>query len=261
MQKYRTIPLSLPRRLILEHCHFSNATTKGVMKRTLLVAEFTQAMAAKRPAKVPVTVLFLKAFAFVARDMPELRRSYVRIPTPRLMETAIASGCIAITRDFQGTEAVLLAQFANPAAAPLSHLADDLMHYKNAPVEQIRDFKRSFQIARLPQPLRRFAFWLGLNWPRQRRKFFANFAVSNTGDAEPVHAVHPLTALISFGRIDSLAGRVDATISFDHRVFDGMTATRALVALEAALNGAIAAELLSAPDADPKKVDRSGKTR
>jgi hypothetical protein len=242
--KHQLIPLSLPRRLLVEHCHFSNATSKGVMKRRLTVPAFLRALAACGKAKPPLTIVFLRAFGLGARYTAEVRRAYVALPTPRLSQTTDASGCIIMMREHESEEAVLMANFVNPAATPFTLLMAQLAHFKTAPLDQVPDFKRSFMVARLPQPLRRFAFWLGLNWPRQRRKFFASFGVTNTGEAEMMHTVHPLTTMVSFGRIEPGSDAVDVTLSFDHRVFDGMTVTRALMALENTLNGIIAEELL-----------------
>jgi hypothetical protein len=241
----KSIPLSLGRRLLIEHCHFSGATQKGVIKRRIAIKPFLAAMAAaKHAGQKPVLPLaFLKAFALAAEHMPELRRSYVKLPWPQFYEQDTSTASMPITRILQGEEIVMMAQFHAPALKPLPQLAEALSHMKTAPLESIKSFERALNMARLPFPLRRLAFWLGLNIGRHRRKFFGTYAVSAIGLAEIVYAIHPLTSLLSYGVIDSVNGEVDISLSFDHRVYDGMTAVRALNAIEAALNGAIATEL------------------
>ena len=243
----KTIPVSLGRRLLIEHCHFSNSTQKGVIKRRInvenLIGGIDQSAASGHKPKLPL--IFIKAFALASQNIPELRRSYVKMPWPQFYEQEQSAGIMPSTRDLDGEEIVMMAKFRNPEATSLTGLDAALRHMKLAPLRSIKDFDRALKIAALPFPLRRMAFWIGLNFGRQRRKFFSTFAVSAMGKVEPVYTIHPLTSLLTYGPIDRLNSAVDITISFDHRVYDGMTVVRAFDAIEAALNGPIAAELNS----------------
>ena len=245
MELGKAVRISLGRRLLIEHCHFSNATQKGVIKRRINVGGFLKAMdqAAALGRKPKLPLLFIKAFAVAGQTIPELRRSYVKLPWPRFYELAYSIGIMPITRDLDGEEVVMMAQFHDPAQVPVSELDRQLHHMKTAPFRSIKSFDRALKIAALPSLLRRLAFWLGLNIGRHRRKFFGTFAVSAMGHVEPVYTIHPLTSLLTYGVLDAATGQVDVAISFDHRVYDGMTVVRTFEALEAALNGPIAAEL------------------
>ena len=66
----------------------------------------------------------------------------------------------------------------DPAARPLGDLGEILHHASTAPVDAIKDFRRSLRFAALPRPLRRLLWWVGLNFGRQRSNFFGTFAVS-----------------------------------------------------------------------------------
>ena len=246
MKHGKSVPLSLGRKMLIEHCHFSNATQKGVLKSRIKIAPLLMALGKVEAAgkKPKLALVFIKAFAVASQSIPELRRAYCKLPWPHFYELEHSVGILPITRDLNGEEIVMMAQFRDPAATTLSNLNDALHHMKTAPLRSIKSFDRALKVAALPFPLRRLAFWLGLNFGRQHRKYFATFAVSAMGLVEPVYAIHPLPSLLTFGPLDFENTQVDLTLSFDHRVYDGMTAVRAFSAIEAALNGPIATELL-----------------
>ena len=102
------------------------------------------------------------------------------------------------------------------------------------------------QFARLPRPLRRTLWWLGLNIGRQRGNFFGTFGVSvySALHAELLHPLSPLTALLNYGVISD-DGHLDVRIIYDHRVMDGATVARALGRLEQILNSVILEEVRS----------------
>lgn len=245
MKHGRPVPLSLARKLMIEHCHFSNDTQKGVIKSRIKIAQLLVALdkvdLADGKPKLPL--VFIKAFAIASQTIPELRRSYVKLPLPHFYELEHSVGMMPITRDLDGEEIVVMAQFHDPAAMSLVELHDALRHMKTAPLRSIRSFDRALKVAALPFPLRRLVYWLGLNFGRQRRKYFCTFAISAMGMVEPIYTIHPVTSLLTYGVLNLATGEVDVTLSFDHRVYDGMTVVRAFEAVEAALNGPIATEL------------------
>jgi hypothetical protein len=102
----------------------------------------------------------------------------------------------------------------------------------------------------VPRPLRRLLWWVGLNIGRQRGNFFGTFGVSvySALNAESLHPLSPLTALLNYGVIDK-NGRVTARIMYDHRVMDGATIARALGRMEEILNSVILDEIRSLPGA------------
>jgi hypothetical protein len=101
------------------------------------------------------------------------------------------------------------------------------------------------RLSRLWRPIRRLAWWYGLNADGARRaRRFGTFGLSAYPGlgAESLHPISPLTVLLNYGTI-SPAGRVDVRLVYDHRVLDGSTVARALVRMEEVLNGVLAAEL------------------
>ena len=86
----------------------------------------------------------------------------------------------------------------------------------------------------------------GLNLPGTRPGKFGTFGLSvySSLGAESLHPISPLTTTLNYGVIDR-DGTVSVRLVYDHRVFDGATAARALGKLEEILKGPILAELRS----------------
>jgi hypothetical protein len=125
-----------------------------------------------------------------------------------------------------------------------------LDHASTVPLEDLKEFQRWKRLTQVPRPLRRLMWWIGLNIGRQRGNFFGTFGVSvySALNAESLHPLSPLTALLNYGIIDK-NGRVTARIMYDHRVMDGATIARALGRMEEILNSVILDELRSLPGA------------
>src|SRR5262249_38678725 len=121
---------------------------------------------------------------------------------------------------------------------------------RGAPVAPVGLFRRALQVSRLPRPLRRFFWWVGLNssGPKRARRMgtFGLSVYSGLG-AESLHPLSPLTTTLNYGVVGE-DGQVDVRLVYDHRVLDGSTVARALVALEERLNGPILAELRATED-------------
>ncbi len=236
-------PMSLPRRIIADLSHFANRTPNGVIRKNLNVSA---AMAARAGAgrRIAWPVLFLKAYAAVARDIPELRRAYCKFPWPHFYEHPFTVASLVIERMHEGEAALFLARIKQPDMLSLAELDDIVRRLKDAPAREVRDFSRALLVARLPLPVRRLLWWLGLNIGRQRASHFGTAAMSVLGgrDIEIVFAVSPWTLLLSYGPIAE-DGSVTATVSFDHRVMDGAVIARLFDRLQIELDGAITAEL------------------
>ena len=100
---------------------------------------------------------------------------------------------------------------------------------------------------RIPKPVRRLLWWLGLNvFARQRARFMGTFGVTSTGafGAGVLQVLSPLTCTVHYSLFDA-AGNIDVRLTFDHRVFDGRTAAHGLAELEGVLGQEILQELRS----------------
>jgi hypothetical protein len=217
------------------------------VQKHLSIADLVAARAACRD-RPRWTAMFVKAFALAADEIPELRRAYVKLPWPHLYEYPTSKASIMIERDYCGEPALCPVSVKDPSHQPLSAIGDVLDHASSVPLENLKEFQRWKRLTLIPRPLRRLLWWVGLNIGRQRGNFFGTFGVSvySALNAESLHPMSPLTALLNYGVIDK-SGRVTARIMYDHRVMDGATVARALGRMEELLNSVILDEVRSLP--------------
>ena len=161
-----------------------------------------------------------------------------------MYEYPVSKATIVVERDYRGERAVWSFSIKDPACQSLRDIERQLQQAATAPIEEIKDFGRSLQFTRLPLPLRRALWWLGLNIGRQRGNYFGTFALSvySALNAESLHPLSPLTTLLNYGVI-SKDGMLDVRIIYDHRVMDGSTVARALVRLEEILKSVVLEEV------------------
>ena len=239
----RTIPLSPVRKLVVDLTLL--AAPSVPVQRFMNVAPLIAARAAakNRPAW---SIIFAKAYALVAEEMPLFRRAYVKLPTPRLYEYPVSTLSMVVEREYGGEMVVLTTLIRDPAKLSLAKLSAMVREAQARPIGEIRSFKRMLDLARWPTPIRRLIWWLGLNIGRQRGNYFGSYGVtvySNLG-SESLHPLSPLTGTLNYGVI-AADGTVAVRIMYDHRVLDGSMVARALAAIETALNGPILDELKS----------------
>ena len=190
--------------------------------------------------------LFAKAYGLVAREFPELRRAYVKLPLPRICEYPVSVATVAIERTFNGEPAVFFARLNKPDVRPVSLMSGILRDYKERPVEDVSEFRMQIGLGGYPGPLLRLILWYRMNRARLRGMYFGTFGITNVGalGSALLHPRGPVTTILSYGPVGEDGG-VDVTIVFDHRVVDGATVARALLRLEEILNNDVCAELNS----------------
>lgn len=243
--KGRALKLSAPRRLVGDLMRFSIKVPRITVQRRMNLQPLIRARQALEP-RPSWTAIFLKGYALVAREMPELRRAYVKFPWPQLYEYPVSVASLAYEREYRGEQAVLLDRIKNPEGRSIAEIGALMKASQTRPVEEVRAFQRALSMARAPALIRRPLMWLGLNIGRQRANYFGTFQLSVYSGlgAESLNPLTPLTTLLNYGRIGD-DGSVEVRIHYDHRVMDGANVARALERFEKILNGAVADELSS----------------
>lgn len=248
----KMIRLSVPRRMVGDLLYFASGIPTVPVQKRMSLGPLATARAAcrKRPRW---TTLFTKAYALMAREFPEFRRAYVKLPWPHLYEYPASNATVIIERDYHGEPGLFSISIKEPARQSLRDIGRQLEHASTAPVEDIKDFRRTIQFTRLPRALRRAFWWLCLNIGRQRGNYFGTFGVSvySALQAESLHPLSPLTTLLNYG-VMSDDGVLDVRVIYDHRVMDGATVARALARLEEILNSAIKDEVAEMADTPAK---------
>ena len=252
--------ISLPRRFIIDLMHASMRVPFISLSRTLDVGPLIEAraQAAQRPGWAAI---FVKAFALVAREEPVLRTLYVKLPWPHFFELPRSVAMVAIARVEDGEDCILPEKVPAPDERTLGDIDAQIRRAKDAPLMEIPSFRKIMMATRLPLPLRRLSWLLGLNVGRMYANNFGSFGVTSVAAYGPgeLQALSPGPFLLSYGvvRPDQ---RIDVIIRWDHRVTDAAFIARALARLEQVLNTEISAELRGIRPAPQAKAARAAAT-
>ena len=237
--------ISLPRRFIIDLMHASMDVPSISFSRALDIGPF---MAARAKAKSPPgwAASFIKAFAIVAKEEPVLRTLYVKLPWPHFFELPRSIAMVAVARVEDGEDCILPEKVPAPEERSLTEIDAQIRRAKTAPIEEIPSFRKILMASRLPLPLRRFSWWLGLNVGRMSANNFGSFGVTSVAAYGPgkLQAISPSPFLLSYG----VAGpdqRIDVILSWDHRITDAVVIARTMSRLEQVLNTEISAEILT----------------
>ena len=240
----RRVRLSASRRLACDAMYFSQKVPLVVLERRMHLAELVAARRASQP-RPSWFAIFVKAYALVAARRSELRRSYLSLPWPRLYEHRHSVASMPIERQLGGEEVIAYVQIPCPEAQTIADLDAAIRRHKTEPIENISFFQTQLRISRLPQPLRRLIWWLGLNLIGPLRTYFYGTfgitAVSSFG-AAALNILSPLSTTLTYGVFEP-DGSLTVRLVFDHRVMDGANPSRALAELEEVLRGEVLAEL------------------
>ncbi len=247
--------ISMPRRLIADLMHASMRVPFVSLARPLNVRQLLEARSlARQPPGW--AAIFVKAFSLVAKDEPILRTLYAKWPWPGFYELPCSIAMVAIARVEDGQDCVLPQKVPTPDLMPLTEIEAQIRHAKEAPIEQVPAFRKMLQVTRLPLPLRRLLWLIGLNFGRQRANWFGTFGVTSVAayGAGELHAMSPGPFVLSYGVVED-DQTIGVVIRWDHRIADAALMARALIRLEQVLNTEIAAELRAQrPQAEPKTV-------
>ncbi|MEZ2128595.1 MULTISPECIES: hypothetical protein [unclassified Sinorhizobium] len=258
----RALKLSAPRRLVGDLMRFSIGVPRVTVQRQMNIGPLQRARIAQQ-SRSSWTVLFLKGYALLSQEIPELRRAYVKFPRPHLYEYPASVASVAHEREFEGERAVLLSTIKCPEDRSIPELEELIYGARSRPVLEVKEFRRALKIARAPGPVRWLLMWLGLNIARKRARYFGTFQLSVYSGlgAESLNPLSPLTTIFNYGSILD-DGSVTVRIHYDHRVMDGANVARALGRFEEILNSEITREVKSLPQIDaPPSAKASGTAR
>jgi hypothetical protein len=246
---------SMPRRLVADLMHASIRVPFVSLTRTLNVRQLLEAraLAARPPGWA---AMFVKAFALVAKDQPVLRTLYAKWPWPCFYELPCSIAMIAIARVEDGQDCVLPQKVPAAETRSLADIDALIRHAKDAPVDAVPAFRKILRVTRLPLPLRRLMWLVGMNFGRQRANWFGSFGVTSVAafGAGELHALSPGPFILSYGVV-AQEQTIDVVIRWDHRIADAALIAKALTRLEQVLNTEIAAELRGQwQQAEPKPV-------
>ena len=109
---------------------------------------------------------------------------------------------VAIARVENGEDCVLPQRVAGPDDMPLAEVHALIRHAKHAPIDEVPTFRKIMRATRLPLPLRRLIWTIGLGFRPSACQLFRQFYgvtwVSAYGGGE-LHAMSPGPYILSFG--------------------------------------------------------------
>jgi hypothetical protein len=108
---------------------------------------------------------FLRAYALVCMERPELRRCYLKYPWPRLYEHPGTVASVAVEREYNEEKIVLIGRIQVPEELTLQEVDDKLRHLKDDPIEENSVFRRARALLRLEEVLNTQLVEELANWP------------------------------------------------------------------------------------------------
>ena len=240
----RSLRITPYRRVVADLMHFSQQVPAVTAERRMDLSALVAARAAA-PNRASWTVLFSKAYAIVSRDYPELRRSYLKFPWPRLYEHPHSIAALNVERRLADENVVLFCLIRSPENRTIPEMEAMVRHHRDEPIEKLRCFQRSVGMGRVPRPFRRWVWWTALYTSGRRRCHnFGTYSVSSIASqgAGLVSLLPILTSALHYGLLEP-NGQLPVRITWDHRVMDGAMIARALVDLESVLTREMVREL------------------
>ncbi len=254
----RYFAVSPSRRIIMDLMHEARQVPSIPVQRKIDVRELDAVRRCTDP-KISWFVIFMKAFALVAEQNPQLRRSLIKYPWYRFYDHPISICSLAVEREIEDEPALFFAHFRAPEEQSLVELQDALAYYKKSPIQNVGLYRRALKIGKLPIVLRRMLWWSTLNFSGVKRaKRLGTFGITSYGalGAESLHPISPLTCTFNFGPISS-EGKVLIKIIYDHRTLDGSEVARRLKEIEEVLSSKIMPELKELSDDHSSQTSRN----
>jgi hypothetical protein len=236
--------ISLSRRVIIDLMRASADIPFVAVRRTLSIGRLAAARKSlrNRPAWAAI---FAKAFAILAAEQPILRRVYLKWPWPHFYDFPQTLAMIVVAPDAT-PDGVLLFPVKAPDLTSLAEADAMIRSAKSQPIEATPFFRKTMMVTRLPQPLRRLAWAIGLNFGRQRGNYLGTLLVTSVaafGGGE-VEALGPQSFILSYDKVSD-DGTIDVMIRWDHRIADAAFIGGELSRLEQILNNPLSDEILA----------------
>ena len=142
--KPRRLALSRSRRLTIDVVHYNRRVATCAHDRRCDLGRVAE-LRSQLPVRVSWSVLFIKAFALVARKHRVLRQSYVAWPWPHLLEHPHSVAMLATHREHRGESWLFWSRFIQPDQQSLTELQQALERYQSEPIKTV--FLRQWQLS------------------------------------------------------------------------------------------------------------------
>lgn len=211
--------------------------------RLCRLAPVSEARAAAA-VRISWPAIFLKSYAIVAAQVPELRQTWFRWPWAHLYQHPCSVGVLTVQREYRGERWLFWGRISTPETMSLPEIQQQIdLFTQDNPGKQ---FRSEIKLSRLPTVLRRLIWASYLHGSgRVRAERLGTFFLSTLSGKGAEIQVPPSvqTGCLTYGPLDS-QGRARVTLAYDHRVMDGGLVAECLEILERTLLETVHAELL-----------------
>lgn len=242
----KKIRFPLERKLVLDILRASRSVPALPLDRAITLGRVAM-LRQQCLRRISWTAIFVKAFAQVSQQVPQLTHCYLSWPWAHLYQHPATVAMVTVHRRDAGAAAdrLVFCRIKSPQLLSLAQIQDRLDTTRHEPLE--RAFPDGRLLDGFPWPLRRFVWHLMMHWWGDAKcAKLGTFSISSLAGQKVSNRNHPLilTSSLSFTALDE-AGRSTVTLLCDHRVLDGYLGAECLQKLEAVLLGAICDELAS----------------
>lgn len=245
-----SVGLSPGRKLVNDLLWFTRSILPSTVVRNFRIDRVARAREEAR-VRIGWPTLFIKAYARVCAQHPELRQLLVSRPWSRLYQHPHSICRMPVSRVVDGVPSVFFLRLYAPERQSLVDLQQQIDEFKTEPVESIRAIRKQTAFSRQPWLLRAVVWWSLLNLLGYRRACRLGTFALTTLSGKGASVINPSlvgSTTLTFGPVEDDA-TVQVSLIFDHRVMDGGIIADALSEIEVQLNSAIAEELESLPKA------------
>jgi len=245
----RNLGFSLPRRWVNDLLHFAKKVPVVSGERQLRVQSMME-LRRKVPQPPTWSSLMIKAFSIVGQRVPELRRAYMPYPWPHIYESPYSVATVVFDRVYEGEHAAFCAPIVHPECRTLNEIASKTHALQTDPIEMHGSLRRLIRTSKLPLPLRRLIWSIGMYGSGyMRARNFGTFAINSLAGmrGRMTQSIIPITTHIYYG-VPCKADGMLFQCAFDHRVYDAYTLMRACNEMEAVLNGELLEEVKASAD-------------
>lgn len=196
--------------------------------------------------------IFIKAFALVAADVPELRQTWHRWPWAQLYQHPCSVGTLTVQREVKGQRWLFWGKIPAPETLSLLQIQERIDSFATGSAREM--FGREQKLARLPTILRRLIWGWNLHVAKRKRAnrlgtFFLSTLAGRGAEIQVPPSIH--TGCLTYGPLDT-NGISRVTLAYDHRVMDGALVAEVLRTLEGILLKTLQGELLQLRDSEAK---------
>jgi len=195
------------------------------------------------PQRISWPALFIKAYALVAQEIPELRQTWYVWPWAHVYQHATSVAALTVHKELNGEPWLFWGLFRSPELLGLQEIQSTIDQLQSQPAKQV--FQNQWRLAHLPTFLRRMLWWWNLKIETRKRASRLGTYFVSTLSAQGVEIQLPpsvQTGCLTYGPLDKQnVSRV--TLPYDHRIMAGTLVARVLKRLECVLNESLVTEL------------------